>query len=145
MSPSATKFGTFDDLVAGLDPEIARIARDLRTLILKVHPGAVEVVRLGDRAASYGVGPKKMSEAYVYIIPQERYVNLGCYHGASLADPAGLLEGAGKRLRHVKVRSSKEVTRPALRQLIKAALAERRKTSKAVLPQRRAAGPCAGR
>lgn len=48
MSLSKTEFGTFDDLVAGLDPEIERIARRLRTLILDVHPDAVEVVRLGD-------------------------------------------------------------------------------------------------
>jgi hypothetical protein len=125
MSPSKTTFSTFDELVAGLDPEIERIARNLRTLILNVHPDVVEVVRLGDCAASYGVGPKKLSEAYTYIIPKARYVNLGFYYGVSLADPAGLMEGTGKRMRHVKVRSTKEVTKPALRQLIKAAHAER--------------------
>ena len=31
----------------------------LRTLILRVDPDAVEVVRLGDNAASFGLGPKK--------------------------------------------------------------------------------------
>jgi len=127
MMPSKTKFGKFDELVAGLDPEIERISRHLRMLILNIHPNAVEVVRLGDRAASYGVGPKKLSEAYSYIIPQESYVNLGFYYGVSLADPAGLMEGTGKRLRHVKVRSAEEVNKPALRELIKAALVERRK------------------
>lgn len=126
MSSSETKFGTFDELIAGLDPEIEGIARHLRTLILNVHPDAVEVVRLGDRAASYGVGPKKMSEAYAYIMPQEGYVNLGFYNGVSLADPEWLMEGTGKRLRHVKVRSKEEAGRPALRRLIEGALAERR-------------------
>ncbi|MBI3732666.1 MAG: hypothetical protein HY259_04310 [Chloroflexi bacterium] len=100
MGASETRFGTFDELVAGLDPEVERIARQLRTLILSVHRDAVEVVRLGDGAASFGVGRKKMSEAYVYIMPQAGYVNLGFYHGVSLADPAGLMEGTGKGLRH---------------------------------------------
>jgi len=127
MRAPEPRFGTFDELVAGLDPEVERIARRLRTLIVKVHPAVVEIVRLGDHAASYGVGPRKMSEAYVYIMPKRGYVNLGCYHGVALTDPARLLEGTGKRLRHVKVRSRTDATQPALRQLVKAALAERRK------------------
>ena len=126
MTSSETKFGTFDELVAGVGPELESLARDLRTLILDVHPDAVEVVRLRDREASYGVGPKKMSEAYAYIMPQEGHVNLGFYNGVSLSDPESLMEGTGKRMRHVKVRSKEETGRPALRRLIEAALEERR-------------------
>jgi len=126
MSASKTKYGTFDELVAGYDAEIEKIARRLRALILEVHPGAVEVVRLGDGAASYGIGPKKMSEAHTYIMPKAGYVNLGFFNGALLADPEGLVEGTGKRMRHVKVYASREAARPALRQLIAAALVERR-------------------
>ncbi|MFZ1701243.1 MAG: DUF1801 domain-containing protein [Pyrinomonadaceae bacterium] len=126
MSLSKEKYGTFDDLVAGLDPEIEQICRGLRELILRLDPDAVEVVRLGDNAASFGLGPKKMSEAYAYIMPKAAYVNLGFYNGAALADPAGLIEGTGKRLRHVKVYSTDEVAQPAIRQLLEAAKAERR-------------------
>lgn len=128
MSLTKAKYGTFDDLVAGHEPKIEQIARGLRTLILECDPDAVEVVRLGDHAASFGLGPKKMSEAYAYIMPKSAYVNLGFYNGAALADPAGLIEGTGKRLRHVKVHSSDEVGQPALLQLIAAARAERRQT-----------------
>jgi hypothetical protein len=123
---SKEKFGTFDDLVARVDPKIEQIARRLRTLILSVDPDAVEVVRLGDNAASFGPGPKKMSEAYAYIMPKAAYVNLGFYNGAALADPAGLIEGTGKRLRHVKVRSTQDADNPELRRLIEAARIERR-------------------
>ena len=127
MSLPNTKYGTFDDLVARLDPKIEQICRSLRDLILRLDPDAVEVVRLGDNAASFGLGPKKMSEAYAYIMPKAAYVNLGFYNGAALADPAGLIEGTGKRLRHVKVYSTEEAAQPALSQLLEAALAERRK------------------
>lgn len=125
MSLSETKYCTFDDLVAGLDPKIEQIASSLRRLILRLDPDVVEVVRLGDNAASFGLGPKKMSEAYAYIMPKAAYVNLGFYNGAALVDPAGLIEGTGKRLRHVKVYSSEDVARSALRQLIESAKAER--------------------
>lgn len=118
--------GSFDELVDVAEPRIAQVARLLRALILAVHPDAVEVVRLGDRAASYGLGPKKMSEAHTYIMPQRTHVNLGLYQGARLPDPEGLLEGEGKLLRHVKLRSAADVERPALRRLIEASLVERR-------------------
>lgn len=120
------KFGTFDELMEGVSAEKQAIARRLRETILDVHPQAVEVVRLGDNAASYGVGPKKMSEAYCYIMPQKKWVNLGFYHGVDVPDPEQQLEGTGKRLRHVKVRTSAAAGQPSLRTLIASALAERR-------------------
>ena len=38
-----------------------------------------------------------------------------------LKDPAGLLEGSGKRMRHVKLKPGREVNAAALRDLIDAA------------------------
>lgn len=124
--PSDKKYGTFDELIADVEPRSKKIARRLRSFIFDIHPDAVEVVRLGDRAATYGVGPKKMSEAYAYISPQKEYVNLGFFYGTSLEDPEGLQEGTGKAMRHVKVRSVEEADQPAVRRLIEAAFAERR-------------------
>jgi hypothetical protein len=119
------RLGTFDDVLADFSAEVQQIARRLRALIESVHPDAVEVPRPGERTAGYGVGPRKMSETYAYIGPQRDYVNLGIYHGTAVPDPDGLLEGAGKALRHVKVRSGADAGRPALRRLVEAALRER--------------------
>ena len=47
---------------------------------------------------------------------------------AVLADPTGIVEGTGKRIRHVKVRSMADVERPALRALIEAQAERRRQT-----------------
>ncbi len=121
-----TKFGTFDDLLEITIPEMRPIANRLREIIVGVDPDTVEVVRLGDRAATYGVGPKKMSEGYSYIIPHKNWVNLGFYKGADLPDPAGIMEGTGKKLRHVKVRTVEDAERPEIRALIEEALAERK-------------------
>ena len=51
---------------------------------------------LGERAATYGFGPKKMSDAYAYILPYTNWFNLGFYRGADLPNPHGLLEGTGR-------------------------------------------------
>jgi hypothetical protein len=126
MADEATH-GSFEDAIAGFDPAVKTIAIGLRSLITSIHPDFLEVAWPRQKIASYGIGPKKMSEHYAYIAPQSTYVNLGFYHGVALKDPAGLLEGSGKRLRHVKIESLTPATRKELARLLEAALAERRK------------------
>ena len=46
------------------------------------------------------------------------HVNVGFFFGAELEDPTGLLEGSGKRMRHVKVKPSLAVDSTALGKLI---------------------------
>jgi hypothetical protein len=56
-----------------------------------------------------------------YVNSFKNHVNVGFFHGAVLEDPAGLLEGSGKRMRHVKLNPSREVNAAALSDLIDAA------------------------
>ena len=81
----------------------------MRAIVLEADPNACEVVRLGERTATYGVGPGKMIDGYACILPYARWVNLGFYQGAGLPDPQALLEGTGARMRHVKLRSPEGV------------------------------------
>ncbi|MGR3637547.1 MAG: DUF1801 domain-containing protein [Shimia sp.] len=116
---------TFDDLRALTDPAVLPILDGLRALILAFDPNAVETVRLGDRAATYGLGPRKMIDGYAYILPYSKWVNLGFYQGAALPDANGLLQGTGKRLRHVKIRDTAQITEPVIKAFLIAAKAER--------------------
>lgn len=59
--------------------------------------------------------------AFAYVAAFTDHVNVGFFHGAALPDPAGLLEGTGKRMRHVKVRWGREIDAAALAGLIAAA------------------------
>ena len=56
-----------------------------------------------------------------YVNTFKTHVNVGFYHGALLKDPAGLLEGTGKRMRHVKLDPRREVNAAAVSDLIDAA------------------------
>ncbi len=56
-----------------------------------------------------------------YVNAFTAHASVGFFHGATLADPAGLLEGTGKRMRHVKLRPGKELDVDALGDLIDAA------------------------
>ena len=77
---------------------------DVRELLHDGHPTAC----VGD--AAFG-----------YVNAFRVHVNVGFFCGAMLDDPAGLLEGTGKRMRHVKLRWAQQVNAVALRELIAAA------------------------
>ena len=122
---TAAKFGSFEDLIQITSEDLRPIVTALRQVILDVHPEACEIVRLDDRAATYGIGPRKMIDGYAYILPHRNWVNLGFYQGVSLPDPEGMLEGTGAKMRHIKIRALADANRDDVRALVEAAFAER--------------------
>jgi hypothetical protein len=62
--------------------------------------------------------------AFGYVNAFRDHVNVGFFFGALLEDPARLLEGTGKRGRHVKLRPGREVDPGALARLVEAAYAD---------------------
>ena len=118
--------GSFDDALSGSSSHVKEIARRQKKLISDVYPEVVEVPWPKQKIIGYGVGPKKMSEHFCYIGAYRAHVNLGFYYGAELPDPQGLLEGTGKKLRHIKVKNGEEVGEPALRDILEASLEERK-------------------
>lgn len=77
---------------------------DVRELLHDGHPTAC----VGD--AAFG-----------YVNAFRAHVNVGFFLGASLDDPAGLLEGTGRFMRHVNIRPGAEVDAGALTSLIERA------------------------
>ena len=59
--------------------------------------------------------------AFAYTSVHATHVNVGFYRGAELPDPERLLQGSGKRMRHVKLAAGEEVDEDALEALIAAA------------------------
>lgn len=122
---STARLGTFEDLLEMTPEPLRPVAVALRDAILRLHPDVSEVVRRGRRAATFGVGPRKMVEGYAYIMPHAGWINLGFYRGAALPDPEGLLEGTGAAMRHVKVRTLEDAGRDGVAALLATAFAER--------------------
>ncbi len=61
---------------------------------------------------------------FAYVDAFKAHANVGFFYGATLADPRGLLEGTGKRMRHVKLRLDKKPNAEGLKDLIAAAYAD---------------------
>ena len=80
---------------------------DVRELLHDGHPTAC----IGD--AAFG-----------YVNAFKAHVNVGFFRGAELADPAGLLVGSGKFMRHVKLSPGRDLNAPALAKLIELAYAD---------------------
>ena len=62
-----------------------------------------------------------MSDGVFHIAVYTKHVNLGFNDGARLPDPLGILKGAGKRIRHITIKTSEDVARPELRRYIRRA------------------------
>src|SRR5215469_15870714 len=77
---------------------------DVRELLHDGHPTAC----VGDAA-------------FAYVNAFKAHVNVGFFRGAEIGDPKGLLEGAGKFMRHVKLSPERNVDAGALMKLIETA------------------------
>ena len=122
---------SFDDIVASAEPALRSVCVSLRRKIAALHGDVVEVAWPKLRIVSFGIGPRKMSEHYAYIAVHATHVNLGFYHGAVLTDRAGLLEGTGKRLRHLRLRDVPATRKPAIVALLREAIADRKRNARA--------------
>ena len=61
---------------------------------------------------------------FAYVNVFTSHVNVGFFQGASLSDPAHLLQGTGKFMRHVKLKPGTPTNAPALNALIEAAYSD---------------------
>lgn len=59
--------------------------------------------------------------AFGYVNTFTTHVNVGFFNGAALRDPMGLMEGTGKRMRHVKLKPGSHMDSSSLADLIHAA------------------------
>lgn len=119
---------TVEELFALYNPKVRPIAEKARALVLDVFPDALEQVDGPDKMLHYGLGTK-MAQQVFYIAGFTSHANLGFWFGSNTHDPHNLLEGTGKRLRHVKLRALQDVDQPALRELLQSSLAHQRESS----------------
>jgi hypothetical protein len=61
---------------------------------------------------------------FAYVNVFATHVNVGFFHGASLPDPARVLQGTGKFMRHVKLKPGTPTNAAALNTLLAAAYSD---------------------
>jgi len=104
------------------DRHISDLALSLREVILEEAPDASESIYQVYTVAIWFGFSGKMKDMFCYIATNAGHVNLGFPRGSSLPDPNRVLEGAGKTMRHIKLRSQRDIERPFLRRYIQTAI-----------------------
>jgi hypothetical protein len=88
--------------IAKYSPAVASVARAALRKMTKRFPSAVQLVYDNYNALAIGFGPTdRTSDAIFSIAVWPRWVSLFFLNGAQLADPDGLLNGNGSRVRHI--------------------------------------------
>ena len=108
-----------DRFLEAYPPDIRDLTHQVRALIASVTPDADEYLKLGWKVIWYGFGPK-MPDQFAVVMPTRNHVGLGFAYGSDLPDPKGKLEGTGKRMRHVKLRTAADAGDPAIAALLRA-------------------------
>jgi hypothetical protein len=108
-------YASFDDYLEDQTARNQAIIRALRKFVKRVEPGLTEAVKWGNGCWIGKNGPV----AYVYS--DTGLVQFGFFHGSSLKDPKGLLEGKGQYVRHTKVRAPSAIDERALAALLRQA------------------------
>jgi hypothetical protein len=111
------------------DPAIERWMRDHRGELGTIAQRWFEVMRsCGDdvRELLHDGHPTACvaDAAFAYVNAFTAHVNVGFFLGAEMPDPAGLLQGTGKFMRHVKLGPEGDVDAGALSKLIETAYAD---------------------
>ena len=121
-------------------PEIRDLALKLRGLVLEEMAPCYENIYDAYSAVAIGYGTSdRLKDGIFHIAVYSRHVNLGFNDGATLDDPNGILQGDGNRIRHISVKTAKELQRPEIRSYIrrarKQALADVRKMGEKPQPK----------
>lgn len=108
--------------------DVKSIALAARKVILDIHPDATEVIWENAREAGYGFGEKKLSEHHTRILLNKAHVTLMFEHGVALLnqDEDNLLEGAGAKCRHIKLKQISDTESDGVKRMIKISVAERK-------------------
>lgn len=108
--PAAKKI--IDAYIQRKNPALKQLATDLRRLIKKTLPTSRESVN------PWGIPTFDLHGPVAFIMIGKNHITFGFTRGTSLTNQAGLLEGTGKNLRHIKLKTANQLTDKNLQHLL---------------------------
>jgi len=115
MKKEKSKGKTSSTYVKDENPELRKVVHGLKNLVRGAVPGTRETVN------AWGIPIFEAKDLFCFYMVGRNHVTFGFHYGTSLEDPGGLLEGTGKNIRHVKLRSLEDLEQKGLKQLVQAA------------------------
>lgn len=106
------------ELLSDRPSDVAAFAIAMRKQVLKLTGQCSEMLYRTYAVSNVFTFTGKLGQGFVHIATYGGHVNLGFNQGVDLQDPQGLLEGTGKRIRHVRIDSLKMIKSPSVKKLV---------------------------
>src|SRR5258705_5151022 len=113
---------TSEEILSRYEEKIAQLGLQLRDFLFSELKDINEEVDATANIISFNYG-KGYKNIICVIIPSKKGIKLGFYKGSELPDPEKLLTGTGKVHRFVEIKSVQDINNPALKRLLKEAVA----------------------
>jgi hypothetical protein len=105
------------------DRSIVELALAMRALMLEEAPSAIETIYDAYSAVALGYSfTGRLKDGFCHVAVYTGHVNLGFNRGAELPDPQSVLQGSGKKIRHVRIERLDDLDKPWLRRYVRAAI-----------------------
>jgi len=102
---------SIEEILKKFDPEKKATANKLRTIVKKTLPDAEETIKWGNITYLYN------GKNLCWICAYQNHLDFGFFQGAKLKSP--LLEGTGKGLRHIKIRTKEDINEKEIGRLLR--------------------------
>ena len=103
---------SFDEWLETKPTELGHIAYRWFDIMKTIGPEVQDIFHDNYPIVCYESAP------FAYVNAYAKHVNVGFFYGAELLDDKRLLEGTGKRMRHIKIRPDQEINEEAIKRLI---------------------------
>jgi hypothetical protein len=105
------------------EPAVRDVALGLRAVVLDEMAPCHEYIFAMRHTVVLLYGPTDhvIEDCICMIGVYRRHVNLQFTQGAELEDPLGVLQGAGKRMRHMKMKNLSDLSKPEVRAFLRQA------------------------
>ena len=113
---------SWDENLGSHTPDVQAAARMLEDVIRTELPDVAVQYDPGNGLLAFGRS-MKMRDLLFALIPHAGWVNLQLADGALLPNPDGLIEGTGKKIRHIKVHTAERARSNPVRDAVKAQIA----------------------
>lgn len=112
-----------DRIIARRPPAMAKLTREVLKKLRPRFPGAAEFVYDKKNSLVIGFGSTDRPSSVINSIAvYTKWINLYFFEGDTLPDPEGLLQGTGSTVRSIRIESAADLDRPAVKELMAAAL-----------------------
>jgi len=110
------------EYLAAYDEPVRTLALATRNVVLKEMAPCLESVVDAYNAVALGYGPTEcLRDMVCHIAVYPEHVNIGLNRGSEIDAPPSLLEGSGRRTRHITIRTTVELKNPAVKTCLRTA------------------------